>query len=152
MRNALRQFRLSRLVPQFVSRLIGDRRGVSAVAFAITFAVLAPMTLGLFDVYQGNEQHGKLQDALDAAALYAARSNATDNTTINTIGNKALAANLQLVPGATLTSSSFALANNNQQVQAQASVKLTAFAPMEFTHAPVQVSSQVTRNGNNIEV
>ena len=152
MRNALRHLRLSRLLPKFVSRALRDRRGVSAVAFAITFAVLAPMTLGLFDVYQGNEQHGKLQDALDAAALDAARSNATDNATINTLGNKALAANLQLVQGATLTSSSFVLANNNQQVQASATVQLTAFAPMEFSHSPVQVTSQVTRNGNNIEV
>ncbi|THD54010.1 MAG: hypothetical protein E8A12_17990 [Phenylobacterium sp.] len=152
MRNPLRLLRLSRLLAQFVRRAVRDRSGVSAVAFAITFAVLAPMTLGLFDIYQGNEQHGKLQDALDAAALYAARSNATDNPTINTIGNKALAANLQLVQGATLTSSSFVLANNNQQVQAQATVQLTAYAPTEFTHSPVQVSSQVTRNGNNIEV
>jgi Flp pilus assembly protein TadG len=151
MRNPFKQLRLSRLVPQFVSRALRDRRGVSAVAFAITFAVLAPMTLGLFDVYQGNEQHGKLQDALDAAALYAAKSNATDTPTINTIGNKALAANLQLVQGATLTSSSFTLVSNNK-VQAVATVQLTAFAPMEFTHSPVQVSSEATRNGNNLEV
>lgn len=151
MRNPFRQLRLSRLLPQFAQRALRDRRGVSAVAFAITFAVLAPMTLGLFDVYQGNEQHGKLQDALDAAALYAARSNATDTPTINTIGNKALSANLQLVQGATLTSSSFTLVNNNK-VQAVATVHLTAFAPMEFTHSPVQVSAEVTRNGNNLEV
>ncbi|HXA38290.1 MAG TPA: pilus assembly protein [Phenylobacterium sp.] len=134
-----------------MSRALRDRRGVSAVAFAITFAVLAPMSLGLFDVYQANEQHGKLQDALDAATLYAARSSATDNPTINSIGSKALAANLQLVPGATLTSSSFTLVNNNTQVQAQAAVQLSAFSPMAG-HSPVQVSSEVTRNGNNIEV
>jgi Flp pilus assembly protein TadG len=151
MRNPFRRLRLSRLVPQFVSRALRDRRGVSAVAFAITFAVLAPMSLGLFDVYQANEQHGKLQDALDAATLYAARSTATDNPTLNSIGNKALAANLQLVPGATLTSSSFALVNNNTQVQAQAAVQLSAFSPMTG-HSPVQASSEVTRNGNNIEV
>jgi Flp pilus assembly protein TadG len=134
-----------------VSRALRDQRGVSAVAFAITFAVMAPMSLGLFDVYQSTEQHGKLQDALDAATLYAARSTATDNPTINSIGNKALAANLQLVQGATLTSSSFALVNNNTQIQAQATVQLSAFSPMA-THSSVQVVSQVTRNGNNIEV
>lgn len=150
MRNPFRPFRLSRFLPDLFARAMRDRRGVSAVAFAITFAVTAPMTLGLFDIYQSNEQRGKLQDALDAAALYAARSSATDNPTISSIGSKALSANLQLVPGASLTSSSFALVNN--VVQAQATVQLTAYAPMEFTHAPVQVTSQVTRNGNNLEV
>src|SRR5579862_3951032 len=84
-----------------------DRRGVSAVAFAITFAVLAPMTMGIFDVYQINEQRGKLQDALDAAALYAARSTATTSADIDAIGDKALAANLKMIPGATLQSSDF---------------------------------------------
>ena len=78
-----------------------DKRGVSAVAFAISFAVLAPMALGVFDVYTMTEQHGKLQDALDAAALYAARSNAFTTADVNTIGHKALTANLQLIHGAT---------------------------------------------------
>lgn len=152
MRRSFRQFRFSRFLPSFVRRAVRDRRGVSAVAFAITFAVLAPMTLGLFDVYQSNEQHGKLQDALDAAALYAARSNAVDNTTINSIGNKALAANLQLIPGATLASSSFSLNSDSTKVQAVASVNMPAFAPMEYTHQPVSVNAEVTRNGNNLEV
>ena len=72
MRNLLSTSRLLK----FLARTVRDRRGVTAVAFAITFAVLAPMSLGIFDVYTMTEQHGKLQDALDAATLYAARSNA----------------------------------------------------------------------------
>src|SRR5476651_1250657 len=92
----------------FLSRTGRDERGVSAVAFAISFAVLTPMALGIFDVYQSTEQRGKLQDAL-AAALYVARSNATTTATINTIGAKALTANLQLIHGATLSSANFTL-------------------------------------------
>ncbi len=134
-------------------RALRDQRGVSAVAFAITFAVLAPMTMATFDVYQINEQRGKLQDALDAAALYAARSSATDTPGVNTIGNKALTANLQLIPGATLQSSSFTLdTTGDAKVVAVAAVRVPALAPDAFTHNPVTVNSEVTRAGNNVEV
>jgi Flp pilus assembly protein TadG len=134
-------------------RALRDQRGVSAVAFAITFAVLAPMTMATFDVYQMNEQRGKLQDALDAAALYAARSPATDTAGVNTIGNKALTANLKLIPGATLQSSSFTLdTTGDAKVEAVASVRVPALAPDSFVHNPVTVSSEVTRAGNNLEV
>lgn len=135
----------------FLRRLACDRRGVSAVAFAISFAVLTPMALGVFDVYQSTEQRGKLQDALDAAALYAAKSNAVTTADINTVGQKALTANLQLIHGATLSSSSFTL-DSNTRVTAVASVTLPAYAPMEYTHVPVTVNSEVIRGGNNIEV
>jgi len=138
----------------FLARLAGDRRGVSAITFAISFAVLTPMALGVFDVYMSGEQRGKLQDALDAAALYAAKSTATDTPGVNAIGTKALAANLQLIHGATLNSSSFTLvpANGDTKVVATAQVTLPAYAPMEFTHTPVVVNSEVTRPGNNLEV
>jgi Flp pilus assembly protein TadG len=146
-------FSKSRLL-KFLSRGVRDKRGVTAVAFAITFAVLAPMSLGIFDVYTMTEQHGKLQDALDAATLYAARSNAFTTADVNTIGQKALTANLQLIPGASLQSSSFTLvsAAGDTKVVANAAVTLPAYAPMAFNHAPVQVASEVTRPGNNLEV
>jgi len=146
-------FSKSRLLG-FLTRTARDRRGVTAVAFAITFAVLAPMSLGIFDVYTMTEQHGKLQDALDAATLYAARSNAFTTADVNTIGQKALTANLQLIPGATLQSSSFTLvsAGGDTKVVANAAVALPAYAPMEFSHDPVSVTSEVTRPGNNLEV
>ncbi len=138
----------------FLKKAVGDQRGVSAVAFAITFAVLTPMALGIVDVYQSTSQRGKLQDALDAAALYAAKSPATDEPTIKSIGNQALGANLQLIRGATLNSSSFNIVTvaGVTKIQATASVSLPAYAPMEYTHQPVSVNSEVTRPGNNLEV
>lgn len=141
-------------LPRFLKRLAHDRRGVSAVTFAITFSVLAPMSLGIFDVFTMTEQHGKLQDAVDAAALYAARSTATTTADVNTIGNKALSANLQLIPGATLKSSNFSLvqANGDTKVVGTATVDLPAYAPSEFSHKPIGVTTEVTRPGNNLEV
>jgi Flp pilus assembly protein TadG len=138
---------------QAFSRLrqtLRDQRGVSAVAFAISFAVLAPMALGIFDVYTQTEQRGKLQDALDAAALYAARSPVYTTAEVDAIGDKALTANLQMIRGATLQASNFSLVDN--KVIAQASVQLPAYAPTAFTHSPVTVTSEVTRAGNNLEV
>jgi Flp pilus assembly protein TadG len=147
MRNPFSQLRLFK----FLGRMRRDQRGVSAVAFAISFAVLTPMALGVFDVYQSTEQRGKLQDALDAAALYAAKSNAVTTADINTVGQKALTANLQLIQGATLKDANFTL-TDNVKVTAVASVALPAYAPMEYTHTPVTVNSEVVRGGNNIEV
>ena len=112
------------------------------------------MSLGIFDVYTMTEQRGKLQDALDAAALYAARSSAFTSADVNTVGQKALTANLALIPGANLQSSDFTLVSNNgdTKVVANAAVALPAYAPMEFSHDPVSVTSEVTRPGNNLEV
>jgi Flp pilus assembly protein TadG len=127
-----------------------DERGVSAVTVAISVAVLAPMALGIFDVFSVNEQRGKLQDALDAATLYAARSPVFTTPEIDAVGDKALNANLQMIHGASLQASNFTLSGN--KVVADASVQLPAFAPMAFTQQPVQVHSEVTRSGNNLEV
>ena len=51
----------------FLARLARDARGVSAVAFAISFAVLTPVALGVFDVYESSAQRGKLQDEIGRA-------------------------------------------------------------------------------------
>jgi len=136
-----------------IRRFAANKAGVSAVTFAISFSVLAPMTMGVFDIYQMNGQRGKLQDALDAAALYAARSTATTTKDIDIIGDKALAANLKLIPGATLQSSNFVLdTTGDAKVVATASVRVPALAPDAFTHNPVTVNTTVTRAGNNLEV
>ncbi len=150
MRNPFSRIQLS----SFLKKAINDQRGVSAVVFAISFAVLTPMALGIVDVYQSTSQRGKLQDALDAAALYAAKSPAIDTPGVNTVGQKAMTANLQLIKGATLTASNFTLvaAGGVTKVVGQATVTLPAYAPMAYTHQPVTVNSEVTRPGNNVEV
>ena len=141
--------RLQRVLSR-LKRAVADQRGVSAVAFAISFAVLTPMALGIFDVYTQTEQRGKLQDALDAAALYAARSPVYTTAGVDAIGDQVLTANLQTVHGATLLTSDFTLVGD--KVVAQASIQLAAYAPSAFPHTPVVVNSEVTRSGNDVEV
>ena len=127
-----------------------DRRGATAVAFAIGFAVLAPVSLGVFDIYNSTQQRGKLQDALDAATLYAARSPAVTDAEIDAVGDKAMVANLKLIGGATLLGSSFTIVG--QKVVSSASVNLPAFAPTLFVHAPVNVGSEVQRAMDKLEI
>ena len=82
--------RITRFKPlAFLKTAAADKRGVSAVAVAITMAVMTPMALGIVDVFTMSEQRGKLQDALDAATLYAARSTASTTPAIDAIGDQA---------------------------------------------------------------
>ncbi len=124
--------------------------GASAVIFTIALAVLAPAGVGLVDVYMSTQQRAKLQDALDAATLYAARSNAQTSADADIAGDKALNANLKLISGATLQSSTFTL--NGSKVQAVAQVRLPAFAPAFFDHQPITVNSEVQRGLDKLEV
>jgi Flp pilus assembly protein TadG len=126
-----------------------DDGGETAVVFALSIAVLAPMALGVFDVYTATEQRGKLQDALDAATLYAARSTAQTPADIDAIGDKALAANLSMMPGVVLKSSTFTLSGST--VLASGSVQMPTFAPVISGSGIVSASSEVKRAGK-IEV
>ncbi|MET0271884.1 MAG: pilus assembly protein, partial [Phenylobacterium sp.] len=132
------------------SRFARDERGVSAVIFALSLAMLAPLALGVFDIYLATEQKGKLQDAMDAATLYAARSNAQTDAAIDAIGDKALAANLSLIEGAELKTSDFRLSGT--KVVSYASVQMEAFAPGLFDHPPVSVNSEVQRAIDRLEI
>lgn len=139
------------------SKLVGtlkagldDRGGATAVVFAVTLAVLAPMALGVFDIYTSSQQRAKLQDALDAATLYAAKSTASTDSELDAAGEKSLNANLKLISGATLLGADFHA--DGTKVVSSASVKLPAFAPTLFPHAPVEVGSQVERAMDNLEV
>ncbi|MGH6909054.1 MAG: hypothetical protein ACREEG_02625, partial [Phenylobacterium sp.] len=96
------------------------------------------------------QQRAKLQDALDAAALYAAKSSATTDADLDAAGEKSLKANLQLIKGATLIGADFH--GDGTKVVASASVKLPAYAPTLYAHQPVEVGSQVERAMDDLEV
>ena len=64
----------------FLRRIIRNERGAIAVWFALSLLVLAPLVVGAMNFYLLANQRSRLQDAADAAALYAARSDATTAT------------------------------------------------------------------------
>ncbi len=128
-----------------------DERGATAVFFAVGLLLLAPATLGLVDVYMITTQRGQLQEALDTATLYAARSNKMTTTDIQVVGDNALKANLTLPEGQQLTSSTFTL-NDEGKVTGHAAITPPNIGPRLWAQGDIEANSEVLRNSNNVEV
>lgn len=65
----------------------GDRRGVTALAFALSAMVLLAAVFAAVDAARFSAARTELQDGLDAAILAAGVSKATDSATITKIGD-----------------------------------------------------------------
>lgn len=144
--------RLARTLRSKLSRGAKDEGGAVALIFALAIVVLVPLVLGFLDVYTWNEQRTRLQDSLDAATLFAARSDKNTDAEIDALGDKALLANLKLYRGAQLIASDFRLADNNTRIIASATVQPAALAPAFWAHPPITVGTDVVRNSKNLEV
>lgn len=127
-----------------------DERGAVAVFFAIALVVLTPLVLGAIDIYMLSIQRARLQDALDAAALYVARASTDDPDEITALGQKALAANIKLLSGAHLSGSTFTLQGN--KIVAQAVMQPNTIASHLWPHGDMTVGTEVTRSSMNLEV
>ena len=127
-----------------------DESGAAAIIFAVALVLLAPLTLGVFDLYIGANQKQKLQDALDAAALFAARSSAQTQKEINEVGQRALEANLSSFPGSALITSSFVL--DGPKVVASAEMAPMAVATGFFQHGNVKAGAEVLRAMDRLEI
>lgn len=146
---------VARLGLKVARKFRGDRRGAVAIQFAILAVPLAVLSFGLVDINRASVAKRELQDALDAAALMAARSSATTNTTLQTVGSQALVAQLTTMTDATLTSSSFTLGGTgNSTVIATAKAKVTPIIANLWLNGDMTVgaSSQVVRSQNKLEV
>lgn len=127
-----------------------DENGAAAVFFAVSLILLAPLMLGMFDVYLASTQRNNLQDALDAATLFAARSTGTTTQAVDAVGDAALTANLVLPAGSTLVASTFTLVGD--KVVGYAEVSPPALAPDLFTHGNVKANSEVVRSLDKLEI
>ncbi|WP_312160903.1 ubiquitin-activating E1 FCCH domain-containing protein [Phenylobacterium sp.] len=127
-----------------------DERGATAVFFAVGLLLLAPATMGLIDIYMITTQRGQLQDALDTATLYVARSNATAAGAVQSTGDAALRANLKLPTGQVITSSSFVL--EGITIKGRATITPPSVGPRLWAQADIAATSEVLRNSNNVEV
>lgn len=130
--------------------LARDERGAAAVFFAVGLLLLAPVTLGLVDVYMITTQRSQLQDALDTATLYAARSDKTTTADIQIVGDDALRANLKLADGQRITFSEFKL--DGIKVISKAKISPPNIGPRLWDQADIEANSEVLRNSNNVEV
>ncbi|WP_340646904.1 pilus assembly protein TadG-related protein [Phenylobacterium sp.] len=118
--------------------------------FAVTLALLAPLMLGVFDIYLASTQRTRLQDALDAAALFAARSPGKTSAAVDAVGDAALLANLSLPNSATIVASTFALQGDT--VVAHAEVEMPALAAGLWPHENLRATSEVVRSLDRLEL
>lgn len=137
-------------VRERLSGSAGDERGAVAVVFAVSLVLLAPLVVGVVDIYMSSSQRSRLQDALDAAALYTARSTASTASAIETTGRRALMANLSASDQARLISSTFVL--NESTVVATAELSPQSIASNLWNHGNLKASTNVVRASSNLEV
>src|SRR5690606_33823123 len=145
-----------------VRRLAADVRGNVAMLFSLSLPVLILMTLGGVDIHRMSTVRVNLQDALDAAALAAARSPYTRQEDLQRIGLAALKANLQAYPNVTLEEdqTSFILSGDDvvvadARVQVKtlvANIFLPPYGQLMADYLPVGSHSEVDRSSRNLEV
>lgn len=85
-------------VARFPKRFGSDRRGVTALTFAISAMVLVAIVFAAIDAARFSAARVELQDALDASIVAAAVTNATDSTTLNRVGGAFMTAQLKGSP------------------------------------------------------
>ncbi|MGV8928767.1 MAG: ubiquitin-activating E1 FCCH domain-containing protein [Brevundimonas sp.] len=139
-----------------------DTRGNVAMLFALSLPVLILMTMGGVDIHRASTVRVNLQDALDAAALAAARSPYTQNADIQRVGLSSLRANLNAHPDITLreADTSFALNSDNvviatSQVDVKtlvANIFMPPYGQFMDDYLPVGARSEVNRSSKNLEV
>lgn len=146
----------------FTRRMADDARGNVAMLFGLSLPVLILMTVGGVDIHRASTVRVNLQDALDAAALAAARSPYTANADIQRVGLTSLKANLKAYPNITLNeaATTFVL-NSNDVVVANSKVAVRTLVANIFLPPygkfmddtlPVGAHSEVDRSSKNIEV
>ena len=146
----------------FVGRLAGETRGNIAMIFGLSLPVLILMTVGGVDINRASTVRVNLQDALDAAALSAARSPYTAAVDIQRVGMVALKANLKAYPQITLREADTTFVLNSDDVviaNAKVDVKtlvanifLPPYGKFMDDYIKVGAHSEVDRSSRNVEV
>ncbi|MBD7941300.1 TadE/TadG family type IV pilus assembly protein [Brevundimonas guildfordensis] len=144
----------------FVRRLARQTQGNVALMFAVALPILMMITLGAVDLHQASKVKAELQDALDAAALAAARSIYSDNANINRVGMAALKANMpRYFQTDSDDTATFVLADNRVTGEARVNVKvlvanvfLPPYGKLLDDYLPVGSRSEVLRASRNVEV
>ena len=153
---------LGRCLRAFTRRMAGDARGNVAMLFGLSIPVLVLITVGGVDIHRASTVRVNLQDALDAAALSAARSPYTAPADIQRVGLTALRANLKAYPEIILreADTSFVLNSDDVLIASSkvdvktlvANIFLPPYGKFMDDYLPVGAHSQVDRSSRNIEV
>ncbi|HRD46244.1 MAG TPA: pilus assembly protein TadG-related protein [Caulobacter sp.] len=128
-----------------------DDGAAAAIQFALMAVPLTVTVFGMIDVSRASAAKGHLQDALDAAALAAARSTATTDAGVQAIGEDVLAVDL-VGARATLKSSSFTIVDNTIVATATAATTPYIAGLWHDGDLEMSASTEVVRASKNIEV
>lgn len=134
------------------SRFARNTGGAVAIWFAVLALPMAVLAFGLIDVNRASVEKRHLQDALDAATLLAARSTATTDAALQTVGEEALKAQLTGATDATLASSSFKLVGTRVVSSATATVVPVIANLWLGTDMTVDANAEVMRSSTNLEM
>lgn len=136
----------------FVRRLSDDRGNV-AIVVAISMAPIGLATLGAIDIARATSSKVQLQDALDAAALGAARSNATTDPELQTVGERFLRQNLRMDSDFHYASSSFRFGENGK-IMASANMTVRPYVAGLITGGDMAIgaSTEVVRADMKLEI
>jgi Flp pilus assembly protein TadG len=126
-------------------------KGTVAVQAAFLAAPLLVLSIGAIDIASASAAKNRLQDALDAAALTAARSSQYSDAGLDSVGDAAMSANMTGAK-ATLAHSTFRAEGNKVIASAQARV-VPAIANIWLNgDITIGASTEVTRSVNKIEL
>lgn len=130
-----------------------DDRGNVAIVAALAMGPICVAGLGAADLARATSAKSQLQDALDAAALAAARTNATTDAQLKTYGDRYLGQNLKLGTDYRLAASNFKFSADGK-VQATAQVTVTPFVAGLVTGGPMAInaSTEVVRADMKVEI
>lgn len=156
----LSKIRFSRGGKRALSTLPRDERGGIAVMFALALVPVAFLSLVSIDYARASSARQHLQEVLDAATLYAARSSATTADTIDSVGDKALTAQLASNLGiGGLTPVNGRLANasftpSGTRIVGEATATVTPIIANLFIGGPMNIhaNSEVVRSINRLEI
>ncbi|RAK52368.1 pilus assembly protein [Phenylobacterium deserti] len=139
-----------RILKARLRTLAFDQKGAMAVTLALSMLPMSLAAIGSIDLIRGLGTRNHLQDALDAAALAAARSTATDSIEIQRIGRAALALNM----GAdAAVNSTFTLTKEGVVIANASTVSPTwLYASIAGSDLTVDAHSEVTRASSNVEL
>ncbi len=146
----------------FTSRLSSDRGGNVVMIFALVMPALIMLTLGGIDINRVTTAKARVQDALDAAALAAARSSYTDPEALKTVAVVVLRTNLRNASVEPVADDDLKIELTDRQVIVAdlkvnvktlvANIVLPPYGKILDDTLPVSVHSEVNRSSKDIEV
>jgi Flp pilus assembly protein TadG len=129
----------------FLRRFSHDRRGVTALTFALCAMLLLAVTFAAIDAARFSAARVELQDTLDSSILAAGLTNATDSATLNKVGGAYMTGQLKASPN--LLNAKATFTPGTKSVSAVATADVDPIFMDLFTHSLVhiEVHSEVVR-------